>query len=94
MYLNNGTWNGHQAVPEQWVEKSTKPLVTLDYDVDYGYHWWVGDTVVYAQGYMGQFIYLLKDFDMVVVFTADVPESDVEEVFNDIMMYIIRSAKK
>ncbi len=93
LYLHKGIWNGRRIVPEEWVIKSTEPLVTLDYDVDYGYHWWVGDTMVYAQGYMGQFIYLLEDVDMVVVFTADVPESDVDEMFNEIIMYIIDAAK-
>lgn len=85
LYLNNGTWNGNQIISKEWVIQSTKSLVYVEDYADYGYQWWVESSMYFAEGYNGQFIYVLKDFDMVVVFTAEVSESDV---FHDLIARI------
>jgi len=38
--LNNGTWNGEQIVPEEWIAASTKPYVAESEFFDYGFQWW------------------------------------------------------
>jgi CubicO group peptidase (beta-lactamase class C family) len=38
--LNNGSWNGEQIVPEQWIDVSTKAQVAESEFFDYGYQWW------------------------------------------------------
>lgn len=49
LYLNGGRWQGHQIVPEAWVNLSSECHVaeTGDWRSDglrgYGYQWWVGD---------------------------------------------------
>ena len=88
LYLNEGTWGTTQVVPSHWVKTSTEPLVYIEDYADYGYHWWVDKNMYFAEGYKGQFICIIPQMGLVVVLTADIPQSDVSEVFNDIMEYI------
>lgn len=37
LYLQNGSWNGRQLIPEEWVAESTKKQVSTDRQADYGY---------------------------------------------------------
>ncbi|MEN8122151.1 MAG: serine hydrolase [Bacteroidota bacterium] len=79
LYLNNGIWDGTQVVPENWVIESSKPIIQRKYiqDFYYGYQWWVSPDGYYcAVGYAGQWIYVVPDSDLVVVFTNSVNESD------------------
>ena len=77
LYLNDGVWNGEQIIPAQWVEDST----TVQFDrssgsADYGYQWWVrtfGNNnypSFFAQGHYGQYIFVVPDLELVVVFTS------------------------
>ncbi len=40
LVLQNGSWNGEQIVPKEWIAKSTKPYVAESEFFDYGYQWW------------------------------------------------------
>lgn len=73
LYRNKGNWNGEQLIPEAWVEASTQKL----YDTPngpssqsgYGYQWWMNPFGGYsARGFGGQFLYVVPDLDLVVVF--------------------------
>jgi CubicO group peptidase (beta-lactamase class C family) len=94
LYLHGGQWEGEQVVPADWVQASTQAHIhaaTL-FD-DYGYQWWVDDDGYYmAVGYAGQFIYVLPDEDMVVVFTSDLEESDFYVPYTLLNEYIIPAA--
>jgi CubicO group peptidase (beta-lactamase class C family) len=77
LYLNQGVHKGIQVVPKAWVLRSTQPLIpTLSnviYGAGYGYLWWV-DTVhshhvFYANGFGGQFIFVVPDLALVVTAT-------------------------
>lgn len=80
LYLQNGSWEGEQLVPKQWVERSTEaqrevPGNTL---FDYGYLWWVateapyGDLKMYsAVGRYGQSIDVIPELDLVFVHRVD-----------------------
>jgi len=74
LYLNNGTWDGQQIVPSEWVAKSTESLALGWGGWGYGYQWWIHPTarIYEARGYMGQYIIVVPDYDMVVVFTASI----------------------
>jgi len=81
LYLNQGIWGDQQLVPAEWVRVSTQRHTNADIlNDDYGYLWWVtqveGHPAYYAAGFGGQFIYVVPDFDLVVVMTgnADLPE--------------------
>jgi parallel beta-helix repeat protein len=72
LYLNNGTWEGQQIIPAEWVTESTRPHFSLDQSWQYGYQWWISPAynVYVARGYMGQNIIVSPDYNMVVVFTG------------------------
>ena len=77
LYLREGQWDGEQIVPSSWVEDSTQEYISATLEDGYGYQWWVDDSGVYmALGYAGQFIFVVPEKDMVVVFTSDLGESD------------------
>lgn len=74
MYINNGSYNGQQIVPANWIEKATSLQISSNNEIpfltDYGYYWWLGrahgQNFICANGYGGQFIFIVKDLDLVV----------------------------
>jgi CubicO group peptidase (beta-lactamase class C family) len=85
LYLNDGVWDGQQILPAEWITASTQryfqvPKPLEPWDLYYGYTWWLhGDGSYYAaHGRGGQFIYVLPEQGMVVVFTRDVNTPDDE----------------
>jgi parallel beta-helix repeat protein len=94
LYLNNGTWDGQQIIPAEWVAKSTTSLISADPawagpGWGYGYQWWTRPSanVYMARGYMGQNIIVAPDYDLVVVFTASITRGrDPSELFFDYIL--------
>ena len=84
LYLDGGIWQGTRVVSEDWVTQSTRKaigMVALESPIPYlnpayGYQWWLGtfptgETETYfAAGFGGQFIFVLPEPEMVLVFTA------------------------
>lgn len=85
LFLNRGRWIGKQIIPEAWVEKSTIPYGNnLNIKVPgegswrhgYSYSWWIrsyddpGIRMFFALGWGGQYIMILPEAGMVVVFTG------------------------
>jgi CubicO group peptidase (beta-lactamase class C family) len=84
LYMENGKRKGLQVVPEEWVRESFRMHVDFhapadQYELGYGYLWWIlrpapggsGLSFIYAaEGYMGQYIFLVPEYGMVVVFTG------------------------
>lgn len=74
MYLNKGFYNGQQIVSEDWIEEVTSLQISSNNEIsflpDYGYYWWLGQAhdheFICANGYGGQFIFIVKDLDLVV----------------------------
>lgn len=77
LYLNGGSWNGRQIVPEGWVRQSTTQppdsvLHNVRSDYGYGYYWWIyprpgTQNDYWAEGNLGQFIYVSPAANMVIV---------------------------
>lgn len=74
LVLNNGVWNGQQVVPADYIEVATAPaqfIGTKENIEHYGYQWWIlnwqGKQIPYARGILGQYIFVLKDKNAVVV---------------------------
>ena len=76
LYLNNGTWDGKQIVPSEWVAMSTETSFYHSESSGYGYQWWTlpQSGAYYALGLYQQRIYVDPDLEMVVVFTANIRE--------------------
>jgi len=95
LYLNNGTWNGKQIVPAEWVAESTETQFLPSKNRGYGYQWWTLPRIgVYdASGLFGQRIFVVPDHDMVVVFTANIREGSNPE--NELLQdYILPAVKE
>ncbi|MGY5871253.1 MAG: serine hydrolase [Candidatus Thorarchaeota archaeon] len=73
LYLNNGTWENQQIVSADWVNRSSHGPATYYTQISYGYQWWIDDDDGWysARGYNGQFIYVIPEHDIVVVFSSD-----------------------
>jgi CubicO group peptidase (beta-lactamase class C family) len=96
LYLSGGVWEGKQIIPSSWVERSTRKHISsdgLNLEDGYGYQWWVDDSGIYmALGYAGQYIVVIPEQEMVVVFTSDLMGNDFfipRELVDD---YIIPAA--
>ncbi|MHA1938965.1 MAG: serine hydrolase domain-containing protein [Candidatus Thorarchaeota archaeon] len=76
LYLNNGSWDGTQIIPEAWVEASSRGHAQISSTTHYGYQWWVYPTIGYyaAHGYAGQLIIVIPEYDMVAVFTSNIQQ--------------------
>lgn len=86
LYLDDGVWQSQRVISRNWVADSfgrysdhvSDPEVFSD-GVSYGYQWWTlhldeldgGPVVHLANGFAGQYIYVIPELDMVVVSTAD-----------------------
>ncbi|NOQ40094.1 MAG: serine hydrolase [Anaerolineales bacterium] len=93
LYLGGGVWDGEQIVPTAWVEDSTRKHISATLEDGYGYQWWVDDSGIYlALGYAGQFIFVVPEKEMVVVFTSDLSDSDFYLPQNLLNDYIIPAA--
>ena len=93
LYLNKGQWEGRQVVPAAWVEASTRGHITASLFDRYGYQWWVDSAGHYmAVGYGGQFIFVIPQKNMVVVFTSDLPDGRFYTPSTLLKKYIIPAA--
>jgi len=82
LFLHGGVWNGRRVISEEWVRASIAPVVTDINpangrpDSGYGYQWWVpqhdgeNPTVFAGNGYGGQYLQVVPEYDLVVVFNG------------------------
>lgn len=89
LYLNNGEWDGQQIVSADWVAESTAIHSRTGGTLDYGYQWWVSDSLkgYAAMGRYGQTILVLPEQQMVVVATARIDSHD--PIFNLVREFLI-----
>lgn len=99
LYLREGRWGEEQVLPKEWVRASLSRQVEFDAQsgrrsVGYGYWWWVyqpapggaGEQDIYAAaGWKGQYIFLVPEYDMVVVVTAGCQEWSEEQRILDFL---------
>lgn len=96
LYLNNGTWDGEQIIPFDWVQQSATTLVSFDDFSGYSYQWWTYPSLIAdvysANGFAGQYIFVVPSLDMVVVFTSNVPPYETYPQVTLLFDYIIPAA--
>ena len=79
LYLMEGVWEGEQLISSDWVELSRHKHIARKYIPQnyYGYQFWVNYTGYYsAVGYGGQWIMIVPEHDLVVVFNNRFDEGD------------------
>ncbi|MDD5083131.1 MAG: serine hydrolase [Dehalococcoidales bacterium] len=96
LYLNNGYWDGERILSPAWVKAATEKHSTPPPEMGpwdgYGYQWWISSLGFYsARGRGNQYISIIPDKDMVVVFTGGHPRSDV--IFEALSSFIIPAAR-
>jgi len=71
LYLNKGNWNGKQVISEKWINESLTADLTNGGVNYYKYQWWLyennPDGAFYAQGYLGQYIYVNPKKNLIIV---------------------------
>lgn len=75
--MNQGTWNGKQLIPAEFVTLATSPLRKSSFS-NYGFFWWSEDVEVDEKSYGvnsgrgagGQFILMIPEEDLIIVITA------------------------
>lgn len=75
MAANLGHYNGQQIVPEDWMRAATTPTApTAPGDLQYGFQWWMPSDArpgeVFGHGIYGQYIYIDRARDVVIVVTS------------------------
>lgn len=76
--LDGGLWQDHRVVPQGWVAESLTPQINGQGLYFYGYHWWLGRSLVRrreilwaaATGWGGQRLYIVPALDLVVAVLA------------------------
>jgi CubicO group peptidase (beta-lactamase class C family) len=85
LYLNEGMWNGEQLFGSEWVEYVTRP--TAHSNGRYGAHFWLNAGNVYpgvpkdlysANGYQGQYVFVIPSLNLVIVRTGLAEPPDFE----------------
>ncbi len=85
LYLQQGTWNGKQLVPAEWIAMATSEQVSngsdpaRDWDQGYGFQFWRCRHNCYrGDGAFGQFCIVLPEQDAVIAITANTKDMQAE----------------
>jgi len=95
LFLKNGRWHDQQVISPEWIEDSTRKQIENHETYGYGYQWWILSPQRYAAlGSHGQRIFVLKDKNMVVVFTGqleDVRSQVPEHLLDEFILPSVKS---
>jgi CubicO group peptidase (beta-lactamase class C family) len=103
-YLDGGVWNGRRLVSRAWVERSTAHQIDSQNGGSDGYGWHRSTLTVDGRAYReyeangngGQFLIVVPDLDLVVVFTAgNYQQYQIWRKFRDEMVgqYVIAAVR-
>lgn len=81
MCLKMGMWKGKEIISEQWIKNSTAKHINTpnnlnevtNFGAGYGYLWWRNKFGgFHANGFGGQYMFVVPESDLVVVFTGKI----------------------
>lgn len=104
LYLNDGVWNGNRILPEGWVGATSRVAVRDAWPSNpannegYGYQWWLvpyeGSSTRHflaANGYGGQFLFVVPQKNLIAVFTGWNIYGPVPSIKDAFVNYVLRS---
>ncbi|HTB06945.1 MAG TPA: serine hydrolase [Bacteroidia bacterium] len=93
LMMDSGKWNGEDIITQKYFIECTKGQ-TVDY---YGYQWWIGHRgghrVIYADGFLSQFIVVIPDEKMIVVRLGNGSCKDDMETYTDLALLMYGNKK-
>ena len=101
LFLDDGRWGNNQIISKDWVMNSSRQQISVG-STGYGYQWWMRSfqadgkkmNSFYAIGLDGQFIIVIRELNMVLVFTgANFGDDWSSNVYKIIEKYIIAATK-
>lgn len=102
LMLQGGMWEGQRIVSNEWVKNSLSPHVSFGEDSGYGFQWWIpdhhqGQAAIFAgNGYGGQFLQVVPELDLIVVFNGwnihDTPEKSSWTVLEERILPAVLSS--
>ncbi|MFX0205601.1 MAG: serine hydrolase domain-containing protein [Candidatus Hodarchaeota archaeon] len=95
LFLNNGTWDDKQIFSINWATQSSKIAFYPNDNSAYGFQWWIhpSKAYYYASGLFAQRIIIVPDYDLVVVFTAEIRSGSDPEI-EMLNKYILAAVKE
>jgi CubicO group peptidase (beta-lactamase class C family) len=94
LYLQKGVWNGTRVLSEKWVELATSRETSngsdpdSDWDAGYGFQFWRNKTTGYrADGALGQFSFVLPEYDVVLAITSGT--SNTKGIMNTVWQHLL-----
>ncbi len=99
LYLQQGVWDGARIVSSSWIESATRSRVDVRSSMavfkQYGYQWWIDAPIGahIAAGAAGQFIFVMPEKEMVVVFTGNLSRHTHHIPYMLLTKYIIPAVK-
>lgn len=79
LYVDDGSWNGRQIIPQSWVTESTRAHVRIDEHNEFGYLWWLTQVELhgrlvssyYMTGSGGNKVFVVPDLRLAAVITSE-----------------------
>jgi len=77
LVLNDGMWKGKQIVSSAWINEMTSSKISADEteeeNITFGYFWWkdTGRDILMMRGHGGQFVFINKAKNLIVVITSE-----------------------
>jgi CubicO group peptidase (beta-lactamase class C family) len=91
LYITQGKWGERQILPADWIQESGNPYLFSQHmtNFSYGYQFWVSDwdSMYTAHGFGGQWIMIVPEHDLVVVFNNHFNEGEGDEWITPIRLY-------
>ena len=83
LFLREGTWKEKRIISEQWIKEAPTNYTKLSGRRRYAYNWFSGSMTVNGKifdyiatfGYGGQTLYLVQEYDLILVITCELAES-------------------